>query len=888
MSLIFWPEDVHGSDQFGVKGLELLSLTRAGIPVPEWFLLPAEGFYASLLEQEYDVLLRYAKESNPPKLKFSFQLDYDLNREIEHALDRLCPHGERVAVRYSPSLEGGRLPPRGSESHLFVATEDVARAIRAVWKAHFSQDNMRERVKAGFPAVPKAPAIVIQRMLDPEASGFCFSANPVTGARSEAVVHAVFGLPTLLVSPDTPRDVCHVSEDGHVVSRMTAEKHTRHACHHDSQHGIVQLDVPAEKAASPAISDLQAVELATFSRRIAQSAGCPQRIDWAIEKGVIYVLAARDIQELKGMPDPDAVESLWDFAPLANVVPGVVSPLAGSLCRRSVIEGWCEAMRSAGFSRVTMTAVAALLDQAIGWVEGRLCLNRLALARALSRVRLPKNHRALFASLFGCSLEQLAEASSQDEVPRARPEDVLSLPGNSLAVNRLAKVRPRIRKEFSVGASRLAALLAGGVETGKPERILALLQSCRALSANVFALYSRATMQVIHRWNELRLLTRGRCGDHDGNLVRSLVVPHEPMAVEDVLDKLSSLASKAARHKRLTDALRAGRHYEADSILATEVSFADDYKWLIDQLGKVTSWVEGGEVDDGARARALLATVCACGAPVDFRLESPQAESHPGRLAKVALDKIDKLLKGDPASGKLVRAAMHRMHHALCTLAAMREGVCAIWNAYGRAYVRLGQSLFEAGALELPDDVVWLTEEELISHLDARVPDMALSEVVCLRKRAYEESGRAQDGPPALMFTAHGCLRLARQTPRRKPGDLREGVAKTVGIGCGTGTLRARVRLLEEPSCLTLRSGEVLALPVADIRFRFHLHTVGGLIIEHGSAADQLVVLALRLGKPVVLGPLGVLKWLREGETIEIQAGSGTIRKTGSASGIFS
>lgn len=883
MSLIFWPEDVHGSDQFGVKGLELLALARAGALVPAWFLLPAEAFYMSLIDEEYEFLLHHADATSPPEINFSFQLDYDLNIEINQALKKLCPQGERVAVRYSSGLEDGRLPPRGSESHLFVAIEDVARAVRAVWRSHFSKSSMKARVDAGFPAVPKPPAIIIQRMLNPECSGFCYTANPSTGARNEAVVHAIPGLLTMLTARDAPRDIFFVSAQGKISGRKIAEKRVKHVCHHDSLYGIEKVELPVEDIEKPCVHDSQAIEIARQAKKIALGLGAPQRIDWAIENGVLHVLSARQIEELRGMPDPDAPESIWDFAPLASILPGIATPLAGSLCRRLMIDSWCEALRSLGVKDNALVYARASLEQSVGWIDGRLCVNRLALAQAIARAKFSKAVLTDVAAFFGCSVEQVRAAAASDKLSKVSPIEAITILSKNSFVRKFGKSSRSQAGGFLNQAAYFAKLLNDHIELQPPDQVLARLQEHRKLAVQALTNYARAIMLVVQRWMHLRKLTLSRCGDNDGALARGLLVPAKPLPLEELLSKLAKLATAVAQSQQLCEALRAGRFLEADSILRSSKVFAEDYAALLAAFQDASTWVEADQFEDSLRARAWLASVLACGASVELKLDVPGSESLSERLRKSAQDKLDMLLKGDPASGKQVRAAARRLHRSLQDIAEMRLGFCRILNAYGKAFFRLGQCLLEAGVIAKAADVRWLTEDEVIAYLDARLPESDLTPIIQRRQSTWDKD-KLQE-PPAMLFTARGCLHLSKQIPRRSLGRLRQGTSKATGIGCGIGTIRARVRVIESPQSLSLRSGEILALPVSDIRFRFYLQAISGLIIEHGSVADELVVLALRMGKPVVLGPHGVCLWLTDGETIEVQAGSGSIRKTGSAVG---
>ncbi len=76
--------------------------------------------------------------------------------------------------------------------------------------------NLAQLAAAGFP-VPDGflittedyrafVAVVVQRMVESEASGVLFTANPLTGLRTETVIDATFGLGEALVSGQVEPD----------------------------------------------------------------------------------------------------------------------------------------------------------------------------------------------------------------------------------------------------------------------------------------------------------------------------------------------------------------------------------------------------------------------------------------------------------------------------------------------------------------------------------------------------------------------------------------------------------------------------------------------------------------------------------------------------------
>src|SRR5262249_22495281 len=153
-----------------------------------------------------------------------------VQQEIAAALDELCPNGELVAVRSSASDEDGAMYSFAGQldSFLFVPCGDVPSKVAAVWRSGFSERIVAYRKEHGLDETPRPPAVLVQRMVDADVSGVAFGADPVSGRRSIAVVGALFGLGTALVSGECDADTYHVDRSGQITQRTIAEKRLAH------------------------------------------------------------------------------------------------------------------------------------------------------------------------------------------------------------------------------------------------------------------------------------------------------------------------------------------------------------------------------------------------------------------------------------------------------------------------------------------------------------------------------------------------------------------------------------------------------------------------------------------------------------------------------------
>src|SRR6266571_3505494 len=158
-----------GPGRVGSKAFNLARLAAAGLPVPAGFVVMPEAFRA-----------------------------WGVAKPAVTAAAGGAG-GDRYAVRSSAAAEDlpGASYAGMYESVLNVAPADVAAAVRQVWES-----GMAGRVAAyqqGLAGTagpePAAPmAVLVQVMVEAQAAGVAFTADPITGGRDEVVITAVRGL----------------------------------------------------------------------------------------------------------------------------------------------------------------------------------------------------------------------------------------------------------------------------------------------------------------------------------------------------------------------------------------------------------------------------------------------------------------------------------------------------------------------------------------------------------------------------------------------------------------------------------------------------------------------------------------------------------------------
>ncbi len=205
-----------------------------------------------------------------------------------------------LAVRSSADVEDGTAASfAGTYTTVLGATgiEEVTAAVRMCLD---SADAPRLGAYRGAGGV--CMSVLCQQMLDPEAAGVAFTADPITGDTDVVRISAVLGLGDRLVDGGANPDEWRVLE------------------------GVAEA---IETGAEAALSPEQALAVAEVARAAADHFGSPQDVEWAFQDGQVHLLQSRPISALPVRPT-EQLEGLGWEKDLAHY-PELVTPFGWSL-----------------------------------------------------------------------------------------------------------------------------------------------------------------------------------------------------------------------------------------------------------------------------------------------------------------------------------------------------------------------------------------------------------------------------------------------------------------------------------------------------------------------------------------------------------------------------
>ena len=104
-----------------------------------------------------------------------------------------------------------------------MGPDSVLEHVSRCWASLFTERAVTYRLRNGFGHRKVHMAVVVQRMVVPQASGILFTADPVTSNRKVVSIEASFGLGEALVSGLVNPDVYRV-RDGEIVAGRSPQE----------------------------------------------------------------------------------------------------------------------------------------------------------------------------------------------------------------------------------------------------------------------------------------------------------------------------------------------------------------------------------------------------------------------------------------------------------------------------------------------------------------------------------------------------------------------------------------------------------------------------------------------------------------------------------------
>jgi len=295
----------------GGKGANLGELIKIGIPVPDGFIILAGAFEGFL--EENDINIEIKKSWNRINIKDIESVEENseilrdlisrgripkkIEEEILKEFDKL--RTKYVAVRSSATAEDSKIDSWAGELETYLNTtkENLIENIKKCWSSLYTPRAIFYRFQRKLNHTPVSVAVVVQKMVQSDVSGVCFTVHPVTKDKNQMVIEAVWGLGEILVSGQITPDTYVIEKD--TLNILDKNINLQEKMIVRSKVGNKLVSVPQAKQSKQKLSKEQIRKLSRICLKIENHYQYPQDIEWALENRKFYILQTRPITSLK-------------------------------------------------------------------------------------------------------------------------------------------------------------------------------------------------------------------------------------------------------------------------------------------------------------------------------------------------------------------------------------------------------------------------------------------------------------------------------------------------------------------------------------------------------------------------------------------------------------
>lgn len=805
----------------GGKAGNLFRLKQLGLPVPHFVVIPWETLRADISEPELVTGLLSAFEG-----------------------------ARHFAVRSSAAGEDGAAFSFAGqfESYLCVKPDELSARIADVRQSAFSERVVAYRKHHGL-SDAGGVAVIVQEMVDADAAGVAFGANPLTGNRQQKVINAVPGLGDRLVSGE-------VNADEFLLEGAE-----------------IQSNLADGKLAGPALTNEQIYRLGQILESLEKELGQPQDIEFAVRNDQIFLLQTRPITTLKAKPEGNYI--LWDNSNIIESYPGVTTPLTFSFISKSYETAYKLFSAYLGVSELVIKKNERVFANTLGFLNGRVYYNL-------------KTWYHMLAMLPGYSInarymEKMMGVKEQFDIP-----DSYRLPKGKawwsilkMAVQMLFRFRalPRKRREFM-------QLVEGTITEYKA------IPFAEKSADELMHLYLNFERKLLLEWKAPLLndffamiwfgMLQKQCGQLSGsanpNLHNDLLCGSNDIISVQPVHRSIAIAARIAAVPALKDLFMTKNEQAIHEMLSlsNDPEFvglrADIDRYIADFGERCVGELKLETISYGQEPARFIKVLKSY---VETGITTTQfSGEREGVIRTNAEREIATHLKGKTIGRLKMRLTLHYTRELVSARENLRYERTRAFGIVREIFTFIGKRFYADGLLSNARDVFYLTKEEIFSQIEGTAVTQDVKALVVLRQKAFQ--GYRELGPLSERFATYGVPYNGNDFFNIDRVEMPEGDLK--GIGCSPGRVTGRVRVVADPAEVPSLNGDILVTTSTDPGWVTLFPGASGIIVERGSLLSHSAIVSREMGKPCIVGVTGLLKSLKTGDEIEMDGSTGIIR----------
>jgi phosphohistidine swiveling domain-containing protein len=198
-----------------------------------------------------------------------------------------------------------------------------------------------------------------------------------------------------------------------------------------------------------------------------------------------------------------------------------------------------------------------------------------------------------------------------------------------------------------------------------------------------------------------------------------------------------------------------------------------------------------------------------------------------------------------------------------------------LYNCLRKVLIALGILLKDKSLLEEPEDIFFLTVEEVEGILYATSWDWnELNSLINIRKKSILKNTEATHQFPLVRENGLRTSLMRRHTKTTNADPLSD-LEIIRGTGASAGIVQGLAQIVNKPE--DINPGTIVITSHTDPAWVLYLPLIKGLIVEKGGILSHAAIVSREFNVPTIVGIPSVMEIIKDGQLLEINGASGEI-----------
>lgn len=738
------------------------------------------------------------------------------------------------SVRSSSTVEDGVSNSFAGQFHTYlnVSKEDIFEKIKKCLASLFSANVLKYCLDKNIKISDLKMSVILQKMINADASGIAFTANP-RGLLNEMVIVVGEGTGNLVVEDKVPTTTYYYNRDDENYY-MEKQEHSP-VLHKNIFQTIIQT--------INTVKDIYGEYL---------------DIEFALHRGIVYVLQVRPITTLKG----DNI-IIFDNSNIVESYPNITLPLTATFVKEAYYGVFYGLSKRILSNKMIISKYDSVLKEMVDSVNGRMYYNinnwyTLIKFLPFSKKIIPiwqemlgvdnkaYNTEKIDISIFQSIKTHLSFAKQFLFVPK----EMDKLNKKYIEVSNHFKIKYKNNLDNKI----LVELYYGISERVLKDWDITLLNDLYAFIYVGLIKYYVKKMKIQNYEAETNKFISGITNIESMKPIRMLIDLAMHVLKENLVEDLKQVKDNKMLEEYLSE---------------NHTNFTKAFKQYIDIYGDRS--FEELKLESSTFRVAPISLVEKI---LEYTEDRNKLINISKSLGNEENNKIpgELLKKCGPIERKILNFLSKKAMLGIKNREISRLNRSRIYGMVRTIFLTIGENLYNSKLIDIREDIFYLKTTEIFDFISRKSLD--LKELIESRKQEYQMFSKLPNSSRLIFMNKV----FEKKHLNINSEAMFENGSDIFGIPCSNGLVLGEVVVVDDPKTIKDFKDKILVTKMTDPGWVFLLTLAKGIIAEKGSLLSHTAIISRELNIPSIVGVKNITSILKTGDIVKMNGNTGEIQ----------